>query len=130
MRKKNFIIYGRPMKKILIALFLITLMSTPAFALFTNGGFETNDFTGWSFDYGTRQFGSNTINWEGSDNSKSEIVGLAGDLQAHGANLTVYPYNGNYMARVNNADNSYHATRILQTDNITLQDINNGAKLT
>jgi len=116
------------MKKIIIALFLITLMSTPAFALFTNGGFEAGDFTGWSFDYGTRG-SSDTITWGASNNSKSGIVGLAGDLQGNGATLRVYPYNGNYMARINNSDNFYHATKIWQTDAISQKDIDDGAKL-
>lgn len=40
------------MKKILIALFLIAMMSTPAFALFTNGGFEDGNFNGWTIEQG------------------------------------------------------------------------------
>jgi len=43
--------------------------------------------------------------------------------------LPVNVYNGNYMLRLNNYDDSYHATKVYQSDNISQKDIDDGAKL-
>lgn len=41
------------MKRLSLLLAATMLLSaSPAFALFENGGFETGNFAGWSFDYG------------------------------------------------------------------------------
>lgn len=117
------------MRKILIftCVFAMVAFAVPAFALFNNGGFETGDFTGWSFDYGTRSNGLG-INWGKADNLKSGIITAASPLQT-GQTLDVNPYNGTYMLRLNNYDNNYHATKVYQTDTISAADISSGAKL-
>jgi hypothetical protein len=112
--------------KLLVAVCIIAV-GTPAFALFTNGGFESGDFTGWTFDYGTRN--SNlTITWGQANNNKSAVITNATPLQA-GQTLAVPVYNGTYMAQINNYDNNYHATKISQTDTLTAGDIYPGSTL-
>ena len=103
------------MKKIYagLALGATLVISNPAYALFTNGGFETGDFSGWTLS--------------GSGASLSEVIDNTGTQP--GQTLDVDPYNGNYMARINNIYGGYHSTTLSQTDTISQQDIDNGATL-
>jgi hypothetical protein len=117
------------MKKVLVGVAALFAFSTSSFALFTNGGFETGDFTGWTLEYGTN-YGSG-INW-GTTNSYlapvSAVVTSANSAQP-GQTLPVVPYNGTYMARINDINGYYHATRISQTDNISQSDLDNGSTI-
>lgn len=107
---------------------LVFLWASPAFALFQNGGFETGDFSGWSFDYGIRPYGdTQTINWGQGNNGLSTVMDNSATMP--GQTQDVNPYNGNYMARINDIFGNYHATKIWQQDTITQADIDNGAKL-
>lgn len=118
------------MKKsiILLVAAMVLAATSPAFALFTNGGFEDGNFNGWTMEYGIRSYGSTTINWGQANNNLSAVMQASSPNQT-GQTLDVNPYNGNYMARINNIAGSYHATRIRQTDTIDQQDIDNGANL-
>ena len=116
------------MKKIIVAMFLVALMASPAFALFTNGGFETGDWSGWSFDYGLHNGAGNSIVWGKADNGKSAVITALSPMQT-GQTLDVDPYNGTYMLRLNNYDNMYHATKVWQQDVISQQDIDDGGVL-
>ncbi len=113
------------MKK-MYALVAVTMLlsSAPAFALFTNGGFEDGTFSGWTLDYGTRAGGYN-INWGQADHGLKAVIDNTATMP--GQTLDIDPYNGNYMARINDSAGSYHATKLSQTDQISQQDIDDGA---
>lgn len=95
------------MKKILVALFLVALMSTSAFAAFTNGGFEDSTFNGWVLG--------------GSNPNDSAIVGVGTDPNTLG-NLNMVS-SGSYAARVGNQNGGYHSSSISQTVT-NWQDVN------
>jgi len=105
---------------------LMFLAGSPAFGLFQNGGFETGDFTGWTLDYGS-YYGGYTINWGQSDHGLRAVIDNTATMT--GQTLDIDPYNGNYMARINDIYGSYHATKIWQQDTISQQDIDDGANL-
>ena len=121
------------MKRFSLLLAGITILSaSPAFALFTNGGFETGDLSGWTVTYGWNQGG--TINWTATPpvlppyvlpdvwTASSTFFGPASPFHLN-------PYNGLYSARINDLDGNWHATKISQTDTISQADINAGAKM-
>lgn len=107
--------------------------SAPAFALFTNGGFEVGDFSGWTITYGNvyGAYGSgdtSTPAWTGQFNAYGytphpapQIITAATTLP--GQTLDVNPYNGNNMAMINDITGYWHATRLSQTDTISAADI-------
>ena len=117
------------MKRLLLLVTAVMLLSaSPAFALFTNGGFETGDLTGWTIDYGRRNAGSTTVNWSLSGDGGDVTAGVwtASSTMA-GQTTDIDPYNGTYMARLNDSAGGYHATKISQSDVISQADIDAGA---
>lgn len=119
------------MKKILVALFLVAMMSTPAFALFTNGGFENGDFSGWTieqgYNYGGPTFNAGNLGY-GSWYAPQVITNSTPTDTYH------YPYlpsvyNGTKMAVLNDAYGLYDATRISQTDTVTAADVAAGGSI-
>jgi hypothetical protein len=118
------------MKKIgLVLTVVMFFLSPPAFALFQNGGFETGDFTGWSLDYGWRDWNNDTkdITWGQPDHGLKAVIDNTGTMP--GQTLDINPYNGTYMARINDIYGNWHATKIWQEDDISQQDIDGGATL-
>lgn len=114
------------MKKLVVVvlMFMVGLLVTPASALFVNGGFEDGTLNGWTIDYGCNSNG--VVNWSSSScGSVSPGVWTASSTMP-GQTLNVDPYEGQYMARINNGSGGYHATKISQTDTVTQQDIDNG----
>jgi len=119
------------MKKLgigLVAAASLLMVSDPASALFTNGGFETGDFTGWNLDYGYRA-GDDTINitWGQADNGLAMVMDSSTTMT--GQTLDVNPYNGSRMARINDIYGGSHATKLWQQDAITQADIDAGGNL-
>lgn len=110
------------MKKVyLSALALsICLSCSPAFALFTNGGFETGDFTGWTLTGG--------IKYNSSGVGLSKVIQASTPMQP-GQTLDVNPYVGDYMARINDISGNYHDTKLSQSDSITQNDFDLGGTL-
>lgn len=108
----------------------ILVASNSAFALFTNGGFETGDTSGWTVDSGNYT-GNNVVNWAasgyGSGSGRADVIDNTGTMS--GQTLDVNPYSGNYMVRINDIFGSNDATKISQTDTISQQDIDDGAML-
>lgn len=105
------------------------ITSQPAHALFTNGGFETGDFSSW--DIATGQVGSSTaygdINWSAADHGIYAVIDNTATMP--GQTTDVDPYNGTHMARINDINGYNHATRLSQSDTISQQDIDDGATI-
>jgi hypothetical protein len=128
------------MKKIVAVMSSVCMLgfAAPSFALFTNGGFESGDLSGWTVTYGNRNTGAETVNWTGSyanpDGNVAGVVNSSGNVATPartdngglpvGQTTAIAPYSGNYMAVINDANGNYHATRISQTSSaITAADI-------
>lgn len=116
------------MKKILIAVFLVMMMATPSFALFTNGGFETGDFSGWTITYGNSYSNTASPSWTGGYGSYGNVTPTIVDATTY-PNVSKYvtkdinPYNGSKMAQINDMVGYWHATKISQTATIAADDI-------
>ena len=108
-----------------MTLAIILLLGQPSFALFDNGGFESGDFTGWDLDFGYRT-GSSII-WGQSDHGLYDVIDSSGTM--YGQSLDVNPYNGSYMARINDINGSNHATMLSQYDTLEQADIDAGSTL-
>jgi len=125
------------MKKLISLLATVMFLSaSPAFALFTNGGFETGDLTGWTIDYGERTSNSGfAVDWASTGVDPDPVAGVwTASSTMLGQTADINPYNGNYMARINDSYGYYHATKISQTSSpITATDeklfVNWGAAL-
>lgn len=119
------------MKKILIALFLVAMMSTPAFALFTNGGFESGDFTGWTIEQGANYGGPAFTSGSSGYNSWYAPQVITNSTSTDPFHYPYLPsvYNGNKMAVLNDAYGYYDATRISQTDIVTAADVAAGGSI-
>lgn len=109
------------MKKALILMCVLAMVAfaVPSFAeLFTNGGFETGDYTGWTVTYG-RLDTSGAIpaspNWSSSRADQPLASILTAATVNPNQTLDVNPYNGNNMAMINNYNGNYHATMLSQT---------------
>lgn len=105
---------------------LAALVSSPAWAIFTNGGFEDGDFTGWTKAWGLN-YGLNgsppftytdvVITPGGLD--LSAVVGAGTDPRAP---QLVLPRVGSYTARINDESPNYHLNLIKQSAPITAAD--------
>jgi hypothetical protein len=89
------------MKKALILICVLAMVAfaVPAFAGFTNGNFETGDFTGWTLG--------------GANSADSAVVSLG--LDANTNNTLQRVANGSYAARVGNQSGSFHVSSVSQT---------------
>jgi hypothetical protein len=116
------------MKKIISALCMIGTLSLamPAFALFTNGGFEDGNFNGWTFSTPAKPAGWDYYATLTSGASLSSVISSTTSMLP-GQTVDINPYYDNYMARLQNLYGNYHATTISQTDTISAGDL--GKKL-
>lgn len=111
------------MKKIFLILAITMLVASPALAnTFVNGGFEDGNWNGWNtgggYWYGGAVAPSSYLSGgpnysPGVFEAKSAIVTPGNDPVVGG--LLNQVYGGSYAARVNNWDDSYHASAISQT---------------
>jgi hypothetical protein len=102
------------------------IMTQPAYALFTNGGFETGDYTGWTVTYGrldTSGASPANPNWSATNSGQPPASILTASTVNPGQTLDVNPYNGTYMAKINDIVGSYHATKLFQSDTLTAADL-------
>lgn len=103
------------------------LVVSPAWAIFTNGGFETGDFSGWTITTGTNNgltgsppfTGANVVITPGGSNV-SAVVGVGTDPQAP---QLVLPRAGSFTARVNDSNSGAIINSIKQSAPITSADI-------
>lgn len=116
----------RPLLRITLAVAIATV-SAPAFAIFQNGGFEQNNFTGWTLGGGTNPglvgsppFTGASVQITPGAAGPSAIVGALADPHAPGL---VLPRVGQYTARVNDDNSNSLVTTLRQTDTVTAADI-------
>jgi hypothetical protein len=105
------------MKKILVLLLPLLFLATGAWAQndFINGNFEAGNYSGWTKGGGTWTSDGVSQSFTNSgDPGKSAIVGSGWDPNA-GATKLNSVFAGNYAARINNSDPSYHFSTISQT---------------
>lgn len=103
------------------------IMTQPAHALFTNGGFETGDYSGWTVTYGRLDTAGATPanpNWTSVRSDQPAASILTASTVNPGQILDVNPYNGTYMAMINNITGNYHATKLFQSDVLSTADLN------
>ena len=114
-----------PMHKAALSTALLAL-SLPASAIFTNGGFETGDFTGWTSGsglnnglQGSQPYTSASISYSPGGTFRGAVVSAGPDL--YGAPITL-PYAGTRTARVNNSAIGGYLNFISQSDAVTEAD--------
>lgn len=118
-----------------VVLLLCIVGITPALALFTNGEFESGDFTSWTKSTflntglsGSSPFSESSINRGAGGSDTSVIVGGAGvqplsqDDPVVGAALK-YPRFGNYAARVGDTTPNKNANSLIQQSVVSAGDI-------
>lgn len=105
----------------------LTLAAMPAFAIFSNGGFEQNDFSGWVLDGGTNPgllgaepFTSTSIQITPGAAGPASIVGQIADPLAP---TIVLPRVGALTAKLNDDGGGALVTRLVQTDTVSNSDI-------
>lgn len=108
----------------------LVLASTPAFAIFTNGGFEQNNFAGWTVAGGTNPgllgaepFTSASIQINPGAAGPSAIVGQIIDPLAP---TIMLPRVGQLTAKLNDENGGALVTTLVQTDTVTNADIDVG----
>ncbi len=113
------------MKRMLVlSLLMLGLCTSQAFALFINGGFEENSFNGWTIDYGNVITNTAAPVWGTTPyGTVTPTIVTDATFPDGYQTLDVNPYNGDYMAKINDIQGWYHATRLSQSDAITADDI-------
>ncbi|MDG4552848.1 MAG: IPTL-CTERM sorting domain-containing protein [Candidatus Competibacter sp.] len=107
-------------------LVLAALTSSPAWAIFTNGGFESGDFTGWTKTIGSNPgltgtppfTGANVVIGAGGSDT-SAVIGAGADPRAP---QLVLPRAGAWTARVNDFNSGAIINSIKQSAPITAAD--------
>lgn len=116
----------RPWARTALALAIATL-SAPAFAIFANGGFEQNNFTGWTIGGGINPgltgappFTGASVRINPGAPGPSAIV--AGISDTHAPTLAL-PRAGRYTARINDENSGALVTTLRQTDTVSAADV-------
>ncbi|MDD5132405.1 MAG: PEP-CTERM sorting domain-containing protein [bacterium] len=96
---------------------VLVLVVSPAYALFTNGGFETGDTTGWTIT-----------------GDHSVISSFTGQFNNTSGWVSDIPYYDNYSLLLGSGDvgnvwDNYHQSSATQTDTVTAADIAAGLHL-
>jgi hypothetical protein len=109
---------------------LAACWAMPAHAIFNNGGFEANSYTGWTLAGGTNPglggappFTSASVQISGTTPGPASIVTTASDLRAPGI---VLPRVGTYTAKINDEATGALLTKLVQSDVVTAADIDPG----
>jgi len=124
------------MKKVLVAVAFcaVTLLAAgPASALFTNGGFETGDFTGWTITEGNNPY-HQPVNWGDYNPSYAYIAPTNTVVSTSTTATSLMPYfpgvyNDSYMAKINDIYGLYHATKLSQSDTVDAADVATGGSI-
>ena len=106
--------------------------SLPAMAIFTNGGFESGDFTGWTQGTGynngltlPQPFTGASINLSAGGIFTGAVVNSS-YTELSGAPITPMPFAGTYSARVGDTTPNNNTNFISQQDVITAADRDSG----
>jgi hypothetical protein len=115
--------------RVILAVTMLLIASMPSFAasLFTNGGFENGDFTGWTVQQGVNNGGPSFTQSGGYGYWKAPEV-ITSSKATDTYNYPYIPgiYNGSHMAVLNNAYGMYDATRIFQSDTVNQSVLDDG----
>ncbi len=105
-------------------LLALGLLASAPSAQFINGDFETGDFTGWTLEYGQFPCALPTT-WSTTlpAGHPAALAMTAATPLEPGQTLDVDPYEGSFMARINNIGGGKHATRLSQSVVLTPADI-------
>ncbi len=105
----------------------VAAVSTPALAVFQNGGFEQNSFAGWTLEGGTNPglagsppFTGASVTINPGAAGPADIVGQVADPRAPTIAL---PRAGSFTARLNDEGGGALVTRLTQVDTLTAADI-------
>lgn len=108
-------------------------VSAPSWAIFQNGGFEQNSFTGWTLGGGTNPgligappFTGASINITPGAPGPAAIVGSMTDPHAP---ALVLPRAGQYTAQLNDDNTGAIVTTMTQSDTVTAADIDSSDNL-
>ena len=111
----------------------LALASSPAWAIYVNGGFETGNYTGWTIGGGTNPglsgappFTGANIVISGTAAGPATVVGALVDTRA--PTLTL-PRVGNSTAKVSNESGGQTITTMTQIDTLTAADVDPGDSL-
>ncbi|MEO8671372.1 MAG: hypothetical protein ABI411_08670 [Tahibacter sp.] len=113
--------------RVVVALALTMVGMGSAQAIYQNGGFEQNNFSGWTIGGGTNPALSGVAPFTGANVQISagapgpaSIVGAVADARAP---LLVLPRVGTYTAKINDEATGALLTTLKQTDTVTAADI-------
>ena len=108
----------------------LLLGSSPAWAIFANGGFETGDYTGWTIGgginpglSGSPPFTGANIVISGSTPGPATVVGAMADPRAP---TVMLPRAGTLTAKVSDENGGQTITTMTQVDTLTAADIDSG----
>lgn len=111
----------------LTASIALLLASSPAWAIFANGGFETGDYTGWTIGgggnpglAGSPPFTGSSIVITGSAPGPATVVGTLSDPRAP---TLVLPRVGTRTAKLSEESGGATITTMIQVDTLTAADI-------
>lgn len=114
----------KALPSILLALVLVLTTASSVFALFTNGGFEGGDFTGWTETTflnpglgGSPPFVEANINRNPGGSNTNAVLGPFAALSqtdANSGNNLAFPAYGSYTGRVNDGTTGQNSTTIYQ----------------
>lgn len=126
----------RKRKTLLLVIGFVLILATPAWAIFTNGGFESGDFTGWTTGFGLNPgltgsppFNETNIVINAGGTFDSLIIGPGTVQDPRTDNLLQLPREGTHTAKVNDENGGYHINYIMQSDVITEADRDPGDNL-
>ena len=112
---------------VLLSCALAACWSLPAHAIFSNGGFESNSYAGWTLAGGTNPglagtpaFTSASVQIAGTTPGPASIVATVTDPRAP---TIVLPRVGTYTAKVNDEGTGALLTKLVQSDVVTAADI-------
>jgi hypothetical protein len=115
------------MKKIgigIVAASALLMVSQPASALFTNGGFEDGTTNGWTITYGSVYWNdTDSPDWTTTEWGQPAPVVIDNTYSGYGETVDVNPYTGTKMVKINDINGSYHATKLSQSDTIGAGDL-------
>ncbi len=115
------------MKKIgigIVAASAVLMVSQPASALFSNGGFEDGTTNGWTITYGSVSSNpTSSPDWTTTRSGQPAPVVIDNMYSGPGETIDVNPYTGSKMVKINDIDGNYHATKLSQSDTIAAGDL-------